>query len=211
MPIEFDPSNPLLHRRLFVGGGLAAAMLVPGTALGQGAKQAGKVEDMRGEAFAQAAAAKRNLAMNAPLFMADQVATGSGSRLTMQLGDHTRVRLGEQARLTIDRYLVEAGGELTLHSGPMMFDRPAGGTPLPVQVRSSFGLIAVRGTRFFAGPSNNVFGVFVERGRVAVTAAGQTVVLLPEQGTDIPRRGAPPSPPRIWGALRIQAAQASVW
>jgi ferric-dicitrate binding protein FerR (iron transport regulator) len=210
MPIEFEGLNPTLHRRLFVSGGLAAAALVPAAALGQGAKQAGKVEDLRGEAFAQAAAAKRSLAMNAPVFMADQVATGSGSRLTMQLGDRTRVRLGEQARLTIDRYLVEAGGELTLHSGPMMFDRPAGGTPLPVQVRSSFGLIAVRGTRFFAGPSNNVFGVFVERGRVAVTAGGQTVVLLAEQGTDIPRPGAPPSPPRIWGALRIQAAQASV-
>jgi ferric-dicitrate binding protein FerR (iron transport regulator) len=169
------------------------------------------VEDVRGEAFAQAASARRNLALNAPLFMADQVATGSASRLTMHLGDNTRVRLGEQARITIDRYLVAAGGELTLHSGPMMFDRPTGSSALPVQVRSSFGLIAVRGTRFFAGPSNNVFGVFVERGRVAVTAAGQTVVLLPEQGTDIPRRGAPPSPPRIWGQLRIQAAQASVF
>jgi len=201
----------ILHRRWFVSGGLVAALCAPHVALGQGAKQAGRVEDMKGEAFAQAAAARRSLAMNAPVFMADQVATGSASRITMQLGDHTRVRLGEQARLTIDRYLVEAGGELTLHSGPMIFDRPPGSAPVPVQVRSSFGLIAVRGTRFFAGPSNNVFGVFVERGRVAVTAARQTVVLLPEQGTDIPRPGAPPSPPRIWGPLRIQAAQASVF
>jgi ferric-dicitrate binding protein FerR (iron transport regulator) len=207
MATEFE--DLWLHRRLFMGAGLVAA-LVPGAALGQGAKQAGRVEDMSGEAFALAAAAKRNLERNGPLFMADQVATGSSSRLTMQLGEQTRVRLGERARLTIDRYLVDAGGDLTLHSGPMMFDRPSGATPLPVQVRSSFGLIAVRGTRFFAGPSNNVFGVFVERGRVAVTAAGQTVVLLPEQGTDIPRPGAPPSPPRIWGPLRIQAAQASV-
>jgi ferric-dicitrate binding protein FerR (iron transport regulator) len=208
MPIEFD--DIFLHRRLFVGAGLAA-VLAPGAAAAQGAKSAGRVEDMTGEAFAQAASARRNLERNGPLFMADQVGTGSNSRLTMQLGEHTRVRLGERARLTIDKYLVDAGGDLTLHSGPMMFDRPSGAAPLPVQVRSSFGLIAVRGTRFFAGPSNNVFGVFVERGKVAVTAAGQTVVLLPEQGTDIPRPGAPPSPPRIWGALRIQAAQASVW
>jgi len=208
MATEFQ--DFLLHRRLFMSAGLAAA-LAPGAALAQGAKQAGRVEDMTGEAFAQAASAKRSLERNGPVFMADQIGTGSGSRLTMHLGDHTRVRLGERARLTIDRYLVDAGGDLTLHSGPMMFDRPSGATPLPVQVRSSFGLIAVRGTRFFAGPSNNVFGVFVERGRVAVTAAGQTVVLLPEQGTDIPRPGAPPSPPRIWGQLRIQAAQASVF
>jgi ferric-dicitrate binding protein FerR (iron transport regulator) len=208
MAIEVE--SFMLHRRWFVGGGLIAALFAPDAALGQGAKQAGRVEDIKGEAFAQAAAARRSLAMNAPVFMADQVATGSASRLTMHLGDHTRVRLGEQARLTIDRYLVEAGGELTLHSGPMIFDRPPGSTPLPVQVRSSFGLIAVRGTRFFAGPSNKVFGVFCEHGSVAVTAARQTVVLRSGQGTDIARRGAPPTPPKPWGPPRVRAALDSV-
>jgi ferric-dicitrate binding protein FerR (iron transport regulator) len=188
-----------------------AVVLAPGAALAEGAKPAGRVEEMMGEAFAQAASARRNLERLGPVFMADQVGTGANSRLTMSLGDATRVRLGEQARITIDRYLVGAGGELTLHSGPMMFDRPSGGAPVPVQVRSSFGLIAVRGTRFFAGPSNNVFGVFVERGSVAVTAARQTVVLQAGQGTDIPRRGAPPTPPKAWGPPRIQAAMHSVY
>ena len=207
MPIEFD--DIFLHRRLFVGAGLAA-FLAPGAAVAQGAKQAGRVEDMAGEAFAQAASARRALERNGALFMADQVATGSDSRLTMQLGDHTRVRLGERARLTIDRYLVDAGGDLTLHSGPMMFDRPSGAPPLPVQVRSSFGLIAVRGTRFFAGPSNNVFGVFVEQGRVTVSAAGKSVTVRAGQGTNIANPGAAPTAPAPWRPERVRAALESV-
>ena len=97
--------------------------------------------------------------------------TGVASRLGMRLGRNTTVKLGEQARLKIDRFIVDAGGEMTLSSGPMLFD----GQPLRagLQIRSPFALIAVRGTRFFAGPSNGRFGVFVVRGSVAVTSAAQ--------------------------------------
>jgi ferric-dicitrate binding protein FerR (iron transport regulator) len=110
----------------------------------------------------------------------------------------------------IDRYLVDAGGEFRLEAGAMLFDRPSG-KPSPVQVRSPFGLIAVRGTRFFAGPSAGVFGVFVERGTVAVSAAGREVVVLPGQGTDIPRPGEHPTPAHAWGEPRIRDALASVF
>jgi hypothetical protein len=55
-----------------------------------------------------------------------------------------------------------------------------------------------------------VFGVFVSRGAVAVTGAGKTVRLGAGQGTDIARPGEPPTPPKAWGAARIQAALASV-
>jgi ferric-dicitrate binding protein FerR (iron transport regulator) len=68
----------------------------------------------------------------------------------------------------------------------------------------------VRGTRFFAGPSADVFGVFVERGNVAVSAAGREVLLQSGQGTNIPRPGDTPTPPAIWGAARVRAALESV-
>ena len=67
----------------------------------------------------------------APLFIRDQVATGGGSRLTMKLGRDTTLKLGEWGRVVIDRYLVDAGGEITLGSGSMLFDRPAGAKPMP--------------------------------------------------------------------------------
>jgi ferric-dicitrate binding protein FerR (iron transport regulator) len=198
-----------LDRRWFVFGSALAALL-PAGAYAQGAKQAGSVENVTGDAFAEARAGRRALQPAAPVFIADQVRTGSASRLTMQLGRDTKLRLGEDARITIDRFLVDAGGDITLNSGPVVFERPGGSPPTPVRIRSAFGLIAVRGTVFFAGPSRGVFGVFVERGSVAVTAAGKQVVLREGEGTDIARPGAPPSNPSTWGAPRIADAFLSV-
>jgi ferric-dicitrate binding protein FerR (iron transport regulator) len=92
----------------------------------------------------------------------------------------------------------------------MLFDRPPGSVPAPMQIRSPFALIAVRGTRFFAGPSNGRFGVFVERGTVAVTAARQRVILRDGEGTDFSAPGTRPTPVKPWGLERIRAALASV-
>jgi ferric-dicitrate binding protein FerR (iron transport regulator) len=118
--------------------------------------------------------------------------------------------MGEQARLTIDRVLMNAGGEITLGSGAMTFERPAEARPAPVRIRSPYALIAVRGTRFFAGPSNGVFGVFVEKGRVQVSGGGRSVTLRAGQGTDIRAPGGRPTAPRQWGRARIEAAYTSV-
>jgi hypothetical protein len=77
-------------------------------------------------------------------------------------------------------------------------------------VRSPFGLIAVRGTRFFAGPSDDVFGVFVARGVVTVVGQYTAVEVREGLGTDIVRPGAEPTPPHPWGAARIERALALV-
>jgi ferric-dicitrate binding protein FerR (iron transport regulator) len=79
-----------------------------------------------------------------------------------------------------------------------------------MQIQTSFGLIAVRGTRFFAGQSAGVFGVFVERGRVAVSAAGTEVLVRAGQGTNIAHPGDAPTPAAPWGGARIRAALESV-
>ncbi|MBV9632140.1 MAG: FecR domain-containing protein [Xanthobacteraceae bacterium] len=164
---------------------------------------------MRGEAFAEARNERRVLEPSAPLFIKDMVGTGSDARLTMHLGADTTLHLGQLARLTIDQFLVNAGGDLTLEAGSILFDSPPGRLS-PLQIHTAFGLIAVRGTRFFAGPSNGVFGVFVERGSVAVSAAGVQVVVEEGQGTNISRPGDPPTPPAPWGAARISSAMQSV-
>jgi ferric-dicitrate binding protein FerR (iron transport regulator) len=174
------------------------------------AERVGSVEDVKGEAFAELDAARRTLNRAAPVFLGDEVATGIASRLGMRLGRDTMVRLGEQARLKIDRFLVDAGGEMTLRSGPLLFDQPPGRAPAAVQIRSAFALIAVRGTRFFAGPSNGRFSVFVARGSVAVTAAGQQVIVREGEGTDFVSPGTPPTPVNRWGPERIRTALASV-
>jgi ferric-dicitrate binding protein FerR (iron transport regulator) len=195
-------------RRWLLRHGALALPLVLALRPARAVEPVGAVEEITGEAFAELESARRALDRAAPVFLSEEVVTGAASRLAMRLGRETTVKLGEQARLKIDRFLVNAGGEMTLRSGPMLFDgRPhrAG-----VQIRSPFALIAVRGTRFFAGPSNGRFGVFVARGAVTVSAADQQVVLREGEGTDIAVPGAVPTPVKRWGAERIRAALASV-
>ncbi|KPF71328.1 hypothetical protein IP69_06385 [Bosea sp. AAP35] len=203
MAIEWD-----IGRREFLA--IATTMgvaLAPDHAMAEA--QAGQVTALSGEAVAQLNEARRALAMKAPVFVGDRVATGIGARANLLLGEATQLLLGERARLTIDRFIMAAGGTVTLGSGALVLDKtPGAGGAL--RVRSPYGLIAVRGTRFFAGPSNGVFGVFVVRGSVAVSAAGRRVLLGTGEGTDIARPGAAPSLARIWSDERVRAALAQV-
>lgn len=201
-------TNRSSDRRRFLRYAILALPFIFSIRPARAVERVGSVEDIAGVAFAELQLVRRTLSQAAPVFLNEEVMTGLGSRLGMRLGAHTTVRLGEQARLKIDRFVVDAGGEITLSSGPLLFDGPA--HHAAIQVRSPFALIAVRDTRFFAGPSNDRFGVFVERGTVAVTAAGQRVILHQGDGTDIASPGAPPTPVKRWGAERIRAALASV-
>jgi ferric-dicitrate binding protein FerR (iron transport regulator) len=192
-----------------------SAALVTGVApgwAGPAEQRAGAVEDVLGSAFAETGAERRALSTQTPIFIGDQVATETRSRLTARLGQSTTLRLGELARVRIDRFLANAGGVISLQAGAVFFDGPGEGARArpQLQIRSPYGTIAVRGTRFFAGPSNNVFGVFVESGSVVVSGAGRSVTVRAGEGTDIARPGARPTPPKAWGPPRVRAALDSV-
>jgi hypothetical protein len=189
-------------------GALAASWLASSSA--EAAVPAGKVESLRGEASAQAASRRRPLAQQAELFVGDLIVTGAASALALRLGAATLVRLGAEAQLRIDRFLVDAGGVLELARGAMVFDRDEAAPKSDFAVRSPFGLIAVRGTRFFAGPNNGVFGVFVDRGEVTVIGSGSAVQVRAGFGTDIAAPGGDPTDPHPWSAARIQRAFADV-
>jgi hypothetical protein len=204
-------SGQLLGRRRTLRVGIAAfAFLACRAPYARSADSAGNVEDIKGEAFADADGRRRALDRASPLYVGDRVATGQAARLTMHLGEDTTVQLGEQVQLVIDQFLLTTGGVISLVSGPMLFDRPSGSPRIPIKIRSPYAVIAVRGTRFFAGPSNGVFGVFVEEGTVAVSAGGGNVTLRAGQGTNIASPGSRPTAPVIWGKARISAALASV-
>jgi hypothetical protein len=198
-----------LDRRVFVASlaltGLAAR---PALAQSQPDNVAGKVDEAVGVVTVEGKGAQKPLAPQETVFIGDTVATGSASKLGMRLGQETLLRLGELARIKIDRFLVNAGGIIQLNAGPMLLDKAK--TTGPISIRSPFGLISVRGTRLFAGPSKGVFGVFVVRGVVTVAAAGKTVTVAEGFGTDIAQRGAAPTPPARWGDERIRLALASV-
>jgi len=199
-----------LDRREFIGlgTGLAAALWAGGAGA---APASGLVEAVRGEAFAELKGARRALALRANVFVEEVVSTGEAARLALRFGGDTRLRLGAAARLRIDRYIASAGGEFNLMEGALLYDRPRKAKSPESILRSLFGLIAIRGTRVFAGPSNGVFGVFVVRGTVDVTAAGKTVTLRRGLGTNIAKVGDPPTDPAAWRRQRVTDAFASVY
>jgi ferric-dicitrate binding protein FerR (iron transport regulator) len=213
--MDHSPDRPLSAptRRDALGWvvllGAPAALVCRSVVAATATAVAGYVEEVRGQVTAELAAQRRILHPRGDVFLGDEVMSGDDSRAALQLGRDTSLRLGANARVKIDRFIVDAGGVLTLEAGALLLDK-ASGTPGALQVRGSFGLITVRGTRFFVGPSNGVIGIFVVRGLVEVTSGGHSVVVQTGQGTDISAPGAPPTLPHPWGEGRIRAALASV-
>src|SRR6185312_8510098 len=70
------------------------------------AEPAGAVETSRGECFAQTAMERRPLTPAAPVFVGDAVGTSVRSALSMHLGAATQVKLGPEARLRIDQFVI---------------------------------------------------------------------------------------------------------
>jgi hypothetical protein len=197
-----------LTRRGILAGTIATPFLT--SRLANAVEPAGTVKALRGEATAQSGSDIRPLARDSSLFVGESVATGMQSAIAMRLGAATEVRLGPEARLRIDRFLIKVGGVLELAKGAMLFDHDPGVGQTEMAVRSPFGLIAVRGTRFFAGPSNNVFGIFLYSGELLAVGRNTAVQLQPAFGTDIAAPGEEPTPPHRWAEARIRAAEASV-
>ena len=196
-----------LPRRSALAGAIGTSFLAR---FADAAESAGTVDALRGTATAQAGAGIRPLAQDASIFVGDLVATTAQSAIALRLGPATLVRLGAEARLRIDRFLINAGTVLELAKGAMLFDHDPGADRAAAAIRSPFGLIAVRGTRFFAGPSNGVFGVFVYRGEVLLVGRNTAVPVEAEFGSDIAAPGEEPTLPHRWAEARIKAAEASV-
>jgi ferric-dicitrate binding protein FerR (iron transport regulator) len=171
---------------------------------------AGSVSELTGEASAELNKESRKLKISSAVYLGDTLATGAQSKLAALLGRKTSLRLGPQTKVTIDAFIVNRGGEIALVSGAVLLDTGAGKFPKGLAVQSPFALIAVRGTRFFAGDIEGTFAVFAARGMVYVTAGGQTVRLKAGEGTDIAHTGDAPEPAHKWGALKIAKAIALV-
>lgn len=197
----------LADRRSLLGGMACAAAFASSSFA---ANAAGLVESCVGVADAEAHGAVRSLAKGSDIFVGDLISTHE-ARLIMLLGAATRVHMGGNTRLRIDKFLAETRGELRFDSGPVLIDRDEGSPGMDLRLRSPFGTIALRGTRVFAGPSKGVFGVFVQRGIVDFTAGGTTVRLTAGEGSDVRRPGDKPTQPSRWGSERVVDALASVY
>lgn len=197
-----------VNRRIFVGG-LMLAAVVGRSAHAAPNSVVGKAENIRGNVRRRQGEDEARLAVGGDVLDNDYVSTSTNSFADLALSE-TRILLGPQTELLIDRFIAGQGGTLELGLGRMVFDRPEGLSKVDVAVRTAFGMIGVRGTKFFCGPSRAAFAVFVERGAVSVQGGGVTRTVTAGQGVDFDRPGAAPSEPTNWGQARIREAYASV-
>ena len=132
--------------------------------------------------------------------------------------DNTRLTLGEKANLTLDTYVFDsAAGSGTIKFGLVGAFRFVSGqvsklASADVRVTTPVAIVGIRGTEFWGGPiDDQVLGVFLIEGAVSVSnAAGQQILNLPGQGTNIAASGAAPGPVTFWAADKIGRAIATV-
>lgn len=173
------------------------------------AEAIGEVTSSRGNAFLARDSGNEVATKGVEVLLDDTALTGDEARIDLQLGHSTRIRLGANANLKIDRFIAGRDTTITLERGPLVIERWKGAEP-KFEVKTPYALLAARGTEFFAGPSKGLFGVFVKSGIVEVKTRQGTVRLKAGQGTDFKEPGDPPSPPKIWAQPRVDAALWSV-
>jgi hypothetical protein len=198
------PDGP--NRRTAISLSLAAGSLLFASASQAQVSQAplGTVEETRGEVNAEREGQRRKLQPKGQIFAGDVISTGDGALLVLKLGAATTIKLGAQARLKVEQYLADAGGVFDMQAGHLMFERKGKQATDGITFRSAYGLIAVRGTRFYAGPNRGAFAVLVGEGRVEVTSGGRTVQVRPQEGIDIKGQNQAPTTPAPWAVPRIR-------
>jgi ferric-dicitrate binding protein FerR (iron transport regulator) len=205
---------PLTRRTALIGGGmLALSSTLPARAI----ETIGEVVDAKGDVIKTRDDVETRIASGAMLVDNDLVATRKSSFATLGLGAETRIMMGANTEVLLDTFLAEQGGTLELVSGEMVFDRPEGMPKIDLTIRTAFGQIGVRGTKFFTGRNRGTFAVFVEHGLVEVRS-GETIRSVgPGEGVDIASDaktrslfGADISDTKKWGKGRIEEAYKSV-
>jgi hypothetical protein len=167
----------------------------------------------------------------------DEVRTGPKSRLEISFRDNTKLTLGENATVVIDRFVFnpeESTGEILLRTSAapfrMVTGRIEGMKNKRINVSTPMAALAVRGTDVWWGPVQGQYGVLlVNNSRVGVRGAQageecdegsqnnlkddercRCEVTLDEEGegTDIDRDGCPGAA-YLWPPGKVTAALAS--
>lgn len=173
-------------------------------ALAQDAGQVGKLERAKNQVTATAAAAPENvraLEAGSEVFRNEMVATGAQARAGLRLADETSLVLGENAQVRLDEFIFDKDGSaaINLVTGALRFVSAAGGHPGKLIVKTPVATIGIRGTDFWAGPIDGVYGVLLLTGKVEVSNDGGSVTLdTPRTGTLITGAGIAPGDAVPW-------------
>lgn len=177
----------------------------------------GDVTKLKPEVGARLQGKPRTLVVGADLHRNELVWTARAARLDITFIDGSKVTLGENARLVLDRFVLpESGGSgsqvIRSIGGALRF---LGGAidrmkPGAARIITPLAIVTVRGTDFFAGPIDGAYGVFVFEGEVEVATSAGSVRLRQGEGTTLTASSVAPTPPIVWGAAKVARAEALV-
>ena len=204
----------MLHRLIIAMTLLASLACAPVRAQ----EAIGSVSRIQGEASGTRGGATQALGLNAQVLVNESVSTGAAGRLEITFKDNTRLTLGENAKLTLDRYIFNPGTKRRMIRlkvvGAFRFisGKVANLARSDVTVTTPVASVGIRGTDFWAGPiDDQALGVFLMEGAVQVSnAAGRQTLNQTGQGTNIARPGAAPGRVTLWPQDKIDRAMATV-
>ena len=208
----------MIRQRLAGLTGLLAACLLVAAGPVNAADTVGKVSRAQGETFAKAPDGNRRLTGGAIVASDDTLVTLEDSRLAVRLVDGAELTLGANATLRVNnlvfnqadagqsRLALFADGALRMITGKINST-----TGASVQVTSPVATLAVRGTDFWTGPIDGIYGVLLLSGEVNVrTAGGEVTLNEPGTGTNITDAASPPGSASAWAPDKVARALAAV-
>jgi len=143
----------------------------------------------------------------------DIITTGNRARAYVMLIDNTELTLSENTQLDVSEYVFDeqdtsknkavyniAKGAFLYVSGLVAKKENP-----DVTVNIPLGSIGIRGTKFWGGESEGVYGVVVGDGAVEVKTKAGAVKLAKGQGTNL-RWNKAPEAPSVWSKTRLDTA-----
>lgn len=179
------------------------------------AEAVGEVTHFRGDGTAAGGAPERSLALGVAIHMGDTIRTDASTRVEIVFADGTRLTLGDDSSLTVDRFVyggAMAPGEVLLSLTAGVFRAVTGEvaklTGAPFRVRTPAATIGVRGTEFWGRQAADSLllvlldgtGVTVENG------AGRVEIVEVGFATRVAAAADAPSAPFRMSAAALRAA-----
>jgi len=175
----------------------------------------GTAERIQGDVRATVAGAEQPMTAGGAIFLNQTIATGANARAALRSEDGTSLTVGENAEVTLDAFVYDPAGESTLSANVVGAFRYVSGKLEPGATRDAIvttpvATIGVRGTDFWGGALDGIFGVVVLEGSVTVTPPGGESVTLDAAGMGVDIAGGGTTAPVIWGDARRERSLATV-
>lgn len=183
-------------------------------ALAAGVENVGHVSRIKGAVFAVQGAELRPMELRALVRRNDVLKTGPDARLEVTMLDETRLTLGADTVLSVERYdLGRAQGSVLLRLSKGAF-RVATGTLAAAregafEVATPLATIGIRGTDFWGGLlDEGELSVLLISGKgvYIVTEGGKTEIVRNLEGVVVRSAQAPPPAPSLWSPERRERA-----